>query len=85
MIWDTIVLITGTISTVAFVVIAIGDTLMAAMDAIVKKTTNTTDDLWAAKIEFWWEAIKEVYEIIRSGIDKVSIYSRPRKPVPPPQ
>jgi hypothetical protein len=78
--WDMLIYIAGTISMVSFMAIAAGDTLVKVIDIIVKRTANKEDDFWAEKVNYWWECIKDVYETIRSGIDRVSLLSRPRKP-----
>jgi hypothetical protein len=69
----------GMISAFSFVVVAGGDFIVRSLDIIVSKTSSTKDDAVVAKVDFWWTAIKEVYEEFRSFIDRFSAYSRPRK------
>jgi len=69
----------GVISGGAFVIIIIGDAFVSAFNKIAVKTVNKRDDLWAIKISFYWGCVKDVWDSIREALDKVSIYSRPKK------
>ena len=76
---DSIAKILGVINGGIFILIMLGDLIVSSIDIIVKKTTTNKDDLLAQKIDFWWAAVKELYENFRGFADKFSAISRPRK------
>lgn len=76
---DAIFQYIGVFTFASFVLIGLGDFVVAAINIVVKATPNQDDDATGSKVAMWWETIKKIYEEFRFFLDRFSAFSRPRK------
>lgn len=69
----------GIISSISFVIVAVGDFFIAVGSIIVGKFFRDRNRLYAKRIVLIWDTIIAIYEEFRKFIDKLSAMSRPRK------
>jgi len=79
---DGLMHLAGSLAASSFIIIASGDFITSSIDKIVQKVLVPINHPWAIKCVFCWGLLKEVYEDFRTFLDRISIYSRPRKVAP---
>jgi hypothetical protein len=78
--FQTALAVIGTISSGSFVVIAVGDSLVQALDALARVTDSPAIDEGALQADRYWTKAKAIWNAFRPVIDRLSIYSRPKEP-----
>lgn len=76
---DQIIHAVGVISASSFVIVMLGDFIVASLQKVAEKTVYKSDDDLAQTVAKWWEILKSLWEDTRSFADRLSVYSRPKK------
>lgn len=76
---DQIIHTVGVISASSFVLVMLGDFIVASLQKVAEKTVYTSDDEFAQKVAKWWEIVKSLWDDARVFADRLSVYSRPKK------
>jgi len=76
---DQILYLIGIISASSFVIVAIGDFVVAALQKIAENSVNKWDDQASQTVAKWWLITKDLWEQLRGLADRLSVFSRPKK------
>lgn len=68
----------GALSTCSLFLVALGDLVTSLIGTFVAKVIAPKDAPWAQSVVFYWNLADDFYEDLRTFLDRISLYSRPR-------
>jgi len=76
---EQVLQIIGTISASSFVIVAVGDFVVASLQKVADNTVAKWDDNASMTVAKWWTISKSLWDDFRGLTDRLSVFSRPKK------
>jgi len=68
----------GILAASSFVLIAVGDYVTSSVNTLIEKLIEPLNTPFSTKVLFCWSLVEDLYVELRTFLNKISIYSRPR-------